>query len=63
MYLSVDKENDAAVQLYDNKLQFRRVLDETQLNVSSKKLQRKLKERKPRLYYEKRFDIQQSQKQ
>ena len=52
MYLAVDKDNSAAVQLYDN-LDFCRVLDETEQTWVSKKLKQKLKERPPRLYFEK----------
>lgn len=54
MYLAVEKENTAAVQFYD-KLEFSRIIDETEK--LSKDAQRKLK-RKPRLYFEKKLPLE-----
>jgi ribosomal protein S18 acetylase RimI-like enzyme len=56
LYLAVEKENSAAVRLYDG-LNFCRVLDETEQTWSSKKLERKLKERKPRVYFERKLAV------
>ena len=53
IYLAVEKENTAAVELYD-RLQFFRIIDETEK--LSEDAQRKLK-RKPRLYYEKKLFV------
>jgi ribosomal protein S18 acetylase RimI-like enzyme len=51
VYLAVEKENAAAVSLYD-RLDFCRIIDETEK--LSKEAQRKLK-RKPRLYFERKL--------
>jgi ribosomal protein S18 acetylase RimI-like enzyme len=51
IYLAVEKENQAAVRLY-NRLHFSPIIDETEK--LSKEAQRKLK-RKPRIYFEKKL--------
>lgn len=56
MYLAVEKDNEAAVCLYDH-LGFTRVIDETEL---PKQVQSKIK-RKPRLYYEKKLELNNEQ--
>ena len=52
MYLSVEKENAAAVQFYEVRLNFARIIDETEK--LSKEQQQKL-QRKPRFYFEKKL--------